>query len=85
MRTLEECQRFFEDLLTERELVEVRKRFHIAELLLKKLPQRAIESLVRAEWGNASTATIGKVKTALEGRGSRGGLVFICQKMGATG
>jgi len=78
--SVDQCTKLFEDLLSHKEVREVVKRFYIAELLARKVPQRQIEDMVRQSWGKASTTSIGRVKEALEGETNHGGLALVLKK-----
>jgi TrpR-related protein YerC/YecD len=61
LREVEECYRFFEDLCTVAELKELGQRLEVARLLA----ERATYQEIVARTG-ASTATVSRVKRALE-------------------
>jgi len=60
LESVEEVYRFMEDLTTIQEIKEMGQRFHVAQLLDKKLPYQKI-----AETTSASTATISRVNKSL--------------------
>lgn len=60
LRTPEECKRFFEDLCTIRELLDMAQRFEAAALLDQKQSYQTIARSVKI-----STATIGRVSKCL--------------------
>lgn len=60
LRTIEECQRFFEDLCTVPELRALSQRFHVARML----KDGKVYSDIVAQTG-ASTATISRVNRSL--------------------
>ena len=61
LQTVEECEKFFEDLCTTKELGALIQRHEVASLLLdKKIYTEIMEKT------NASTATISRVKRMLD-------------------
>ena len=65
LKTLEECEMFFDDLCTVTELQAMEQRFHVAECLSKGM----IYNDILTETG-ASSATISRVNRSLQyGRG----------------
>jgi TrpR-related protein YerC/YecD len=76
LRTREECEAFFTDLLSEAELQSMFVRFEIAQRLTTGLTQHEIASS-----GLASPATIGRVKKSLDGKHSAGGFRLVLQRM----
>ena len=65
LRTVEECQRFFEDLCTPAELHAMAGRWEVAKLVEQKVPYRTIHGLT-----GVSTATVTRVARALTKEGS---------------
>ncbi|MGE5554329.1 MAG: YerC/YecD family TrpR-related protein [Betaproteobacteria bacterium] len=61
LRNQDECYRFFEDLCTVAELKELSQRFEVAELLAQGETYQGIVART-----GASTATVSRVKRALE-------------------
>ncbi len=60
LETIEDCERFFTDLFTVKEIKEISQRFEVAELLYKGTVYADI-----AEKTGASTTTISRVNRAL--------------------
>jgi TrpR-related protein YerC/YecD len=71
--SIDECRRFFRDLLTENEIKEFSERWKVAQLLAKGIPYSRIE----AETG-LSSRTIARVGLWLK-RG-RGGYTLVLKK-----
>ncbi len=61
LKTVEECEKFFEDACTVQEISEITRRFRVA----KMLSEGKVYSEV-AETTGASTATISRVKKCLD-------------------
>ncbi len=74
LRTVEECQRFFEDLCSATELSAMEQRYAVAELLMQ---DRVYLDILQKT--NASTSTISRVKRALYG--STGGLAEAMERV----
>lgn len=60
LETLEECDRFFNDVCTPRELMSIAQRLQVAKLLKIKMTYSDIEAIT-----GASTATISRVNRFL--------------------
>jgi len=60
LETVEECYRFFEDLCTVKEILDMSQRFKVAKMLQKKKPYQQIVDETKA-----STATISRVNKSL--------------------
>lgn len=56
LKTLNEAQRFFRDLLTEQEIVEFGQRWKVAQLLAQRVPYKSIEKAT-----GMSSATIARI------------------------
>ncbi len=66
LRTLEECYKFFEDALTEKEILDIAQRLKAAKMLRSGSSYTAVSTAT-----GMSTATISRVSKALE-RGAGG-------------
>jgi TrpR-related protein YerC/YecD len=71
-----ECEKFFRDLLTERELKEMTLRFRIARLLSAKKPKSYLEI---AKQAGTSTTTVTRVAHSL--RSGTGGYKLVLKKI----
>ncbi|MFW5794266.1 MAG: YerC/YecD family TrpR-related protein [Bacillota bacterium] len=60
LETVEECYRFFEDLCTVKEVIDMSQRLKVAKMLNKKIPYQKIVDETKA-----STATISRVNKSL--------------------
>ena len=75
LKTLDECRRFFRDLLTEAEIKEFANRWRVAQMLKNKIDYKTIEK----KTGMSST-TIARVQKWLT-RGM-GGYRFMLKRLG---
>ncbi len=75
LKTREECYNFFEDALTEKEILDIAQRLKAARMLAAGSSYTAVS----AETG-MSTATISRVSKALD-KGA-GGYTLVLQRMG---
>lgn len=75
LKTMEECDRFFDDLCTVPELKAISQRLQVAKMLWD---HRVYSDIVQAT--GASTATISRVNRAL--MDGRGGYASVLERMG---
>ena len=74
LKSIDECERFFEDLCTIRELTDMAQRLEAAALLDRKVSYQAIAKQI-----GISTATIGRVSRCLNY--GAGGYRLVLDKM----
>lgn len=78
LETDDECNKFFHDILSPKELKRITKRWQIALCLSEKKPksQRKV-----AKELHTSTATVGRVKRFLDGDQTHGGYQLVLNKI----
>lgn len=77
LKTVEECRRFFRDLLTETEIDEFAERWSVAQMLARRTPYTQIEAST-----GLSSRTIARVGRWL--RRGRGGYALVMQRLRQT-
>ncbi len=63
LQTTEECEKFFSDVCTVKEIKDLAQRYEVASLLLDKNESHTYNGIVKTT--GASTATISRVKNAV--------------------
>lgn len=74
LKSMEDCQKFFDDVCTKRELRSISQRLQVAKLLKKRKTYQEIEELT-----GASTATISRVNRTLQF--GQSGYAIVLQKL----
>jgi TrpR-related protein YerC/YecD len=75
LESLEECKKFFRDLLTEKEIEDIAERWKIAKMLVRGMPYSQIEEELKI-----SSTTIARVHKWI--KGGKGGYAMMMQRMG---
>ncbi|MEK7186344.1 MAG: YerC/YecD family TrpR-related protein [Patescibacteria group bacterium] len=75
LKNTEEIKKFLKDILTKSELRMIKRRWHIATLLVKGLDLRTIASKTKT-----STQTVSRIKRIIEE--GEGGITLALEKMG---